>query len=187
MKNRVIYLMAFIALLAAGCKKSFLEDMKSYDKYDESVFTNEVQTGWYIDRLYNYMFAAFRSPVQAEGNSGAYDDSKTKNTEEIGGTVSNYINPNKTLELASDADAYYGGTITASVANTPYTRIRLCNFLLEKIDGIGQVLSESFRKTARGQMYFMRAWQYYQLVRRYGVLPSISIGLSNGVITNLFL
>jgi hypothetical protein len=38
-------------IITASCKKSFLEDMKSYDKYDESVFTNEVLTGQYIDRL----------------------------------------------------------------------------------------------------------------------------------------
>ena len=104
---------------------------------------------------------------------GAYDDSKTRNTEEIGGTVSNWINPNKNLQLASEADAYYGGALTASVANTPYTRIRFCNFLLEKIDGVGEVLSESFRKTSKGQMYYLRALQYYNLVRTYGGVPIV--------------
>jgi hypothetical protein len=135
--------------------------MKSYDKYDESAFTNEVLTGQYIDRLYNYYFAAYRSPVQAESSLGNYDDSKTKNTEEMGGTVSNWINPNRNLQLASEADAYYGGALTASVSNTPYTRIRFCNFLLEKIDGVGEVLSESFRRTSKGQKYYLRGLKYY--------------------------
>lgn len=173
MKNKIIYLLAFLAIIIAGCKKKFLEDMKSYDKYDESVFTNEVQTGWYIDRLYNYFFASYRSPVQQEANSGAFDDSKTKNTEEIGGTVGNWINPNRNLQLATDADAYYGTPLGSSIANNPYTRIRLCNFLLEKIDGVGQALSESFRRTAKGQMYFLRAWQYFNLVRVYGGVPIV--------------
>ena len=147
--------------------------MKSYDKYDESVFTNEVLTGQYIDRLYNYYFAAYRSPVQAEATLGAYDDSKTKNTEEIGGTVGNYINPNKNLQLASEADAYYGAALTASVTNNPYTRIRFCNLLLEKMDGAGEVLSESFRNTSKGQAYYLRALQYYNLVRTYGGVPIV--------------
>jgi hypothetical protein len=174
MKNKVLYLLTFMAVLAfvaSGCKKDFLLDMKPYDKYDESVFTNEVQTGWYIDRLYNYCFAAYKSPLQGEGTLGAWNDDKTRMTEEIGGTVGNWINPNRDLKLASEADAYYGAALPASMTNNPYTRIRLANFLLEKIDGIGQVLPEAFRKTARGQMYYFRAWQYFQLVRIYGGVP----------------
>lgn len=145
--------------------------MKSYDKFDESVFTNDVQTGMYIDRLYNYFFASYRNPTQAEITLGGYDDSRSKMTEEIGGTVSNYINPNRNLQLASEGDAYYGSQVTASVQNNPYTRIRYCNFLLEKMNDVGQALPESFRKTARGQMFFLRGYQYFQLVRRYGGVP----------------
>ncbi|MBS1512859.1 MAG: RagB/SusD family nutrient uptake outer membrane protein [Bacteroidetes bacterium] len=175
MKNKILYLIAFTAMVvgAAGCKKSFLEDLKSYDKYDESAFTNEVLTGYYIDRLYNYFFVNYKSPTQAETTLGSYDDSKTKNTEEIGGTVSNYINPNRNLMLATDADNYYGGALTASISNTPYTRIRLANFLLEKIDEVGTALSPAFRDRAKGQMYYFRALQYYYLVRAYGGVPLV--------------
>jgi hypothetical protein len=173
MKNKILFLIVCTVIVTASCKKNFLEDMKSYDKYDESVFTNEVLTGQYIDRLYNYYFAAYRSPVQAEATLGAWDDSKTKNTEEIGGTVGNWINPNRNLQLASDADAYYGAALTASVTNNPYTRIRFCNLLLEKMDGAGEVLSESFRRTSKGQMYYLRALQYYNLVRTYGGVPIV--------------
>lgn len=173
MKNKLLYLLSFaVVLLAAGCKKTFLEDIKSYDKYDESIFTNEVQTGWYIDRLYNFYFAAYKSPIQSV--VGLYNDTRSRSTEEIGGTVTDYINPNKTLKLASDADAYYGAALPASVTNNPYTRIRNANFLLEKIDGIGQALPAAFRKTARGQMYFFRALQYFDLVRIYGGVPIVT-------------
>jgi len=67
MKNKILFLagvIVVIAVAATSCKKSFLEDMKSYDKYDESVFTNETQTGWYIDRMYNYYFAGYKSPTR---------------------------------------------------------------------------------------------------------------------------
>lgn len=173
MKRSFIYLLAFISVLAVSCNKKFLEDMRSYDKFDDNVFTNEVQTGMYIDRLYNYYFGSYRNPMQAEITLGNYDDSRTKMTEEVGGTVSAWINPNRTLQAATDADAYYGTQLTASIQNNPYTRIRLCNFLLEKIDGVGQALPESFRKTSRGQMFFLRGYQYFQLVRRYGGVPIV--------------
>ena len=175
MKNKILYIatIALAAMFLTNCKKKFLEDMKSFDKYDESTFTNEVLTGYYIDRLYNYFFVNYRNPLQAETTLGSYDDSKTRMTEEIGGTVSNYINPNKNLQLATDADAYYGGALTASIANTPYTRIRLANDLIEKMDGVGKVMSESFRNTAKGQMYYFRALQYFYLVRTYGGVPLV--------------
>ena len=161
-----------------GCKKSFLEDMKSLDKYDEeTAFTNEVLTTAYIDRIYNYMFASHRSPVQFETTLGSYDDSKTRLTEEIGanGTVGNYINPNKTLQLATEADGYYGATLpSGGLANTPYSRIRLANFLLDNIDIIGgETLTQTFRNTSRGQAYYFRAWQYFNLVRTYGGVPIV--------------
>lgn len=173
MKNKILYLFSFmVVVLTAGCKKDFLEEMKSYDKYDESIFTNEVQTNWYIDRLYNYYFVSYRNPLQSV--VGLYNDTRSRSTEEIGGTITDYINPNKTLKLATQADAYYGAALPSSVTNNPYTRIRNANFLLEKIDGVGQVLPEAFRKTAKGQMYFFRALQYFDLVRIYGGVPIVT-------------
>ena len=174
MKHKIIYILFCVAILGAGCRKKFLEDMKPFDKYGEDqVFSNEVLTGQYIDRLYNYYFAAYKSPTQFETTNGSFDDSKTKNTEEIGGTVSSYINPNKTLINASDADAYYGATLSGSVVNNPYTRIRFCNLLLEKINAQGGELSATFKAVAKGQMYFLRGLQYFYLVRAYGGVPIV--------------
>jgi hypothetical protein len=173
MKNRTAYLLFFVVVMAAaGCNKKFLEEMKSYDKYDESIFTNEVQTGWYIDRLYNYYFANYKNPTLTV--VGLYDDTRRNLTEEIGGTVKDYTNPNKLLQQASQAETYYGSVLSGSVTNNAYSRIRNANFLLEKIDGIGQVLPEEFRKTAKGQMFFFRALQYFDLVRIYGGVPIVT-------------
>ena len=180
MKNKIFYFVALAvaAISLTNCKKSFLEDLKSYDKYDENTaFTNEALTGAYIDRIYNYYFASYRSPVQSEASLGAFDDSKTRLTEEIGanGTVGNYINPNKTLQQATEADGYYGPLLASSgFANTPYGRIRLANFLLDNIDEIGgQTLTQSFRNTAKGQAYYFRALQLFNLVRTYGGVPIV--------------
>lgn len=175
MKNKIAYLLFFVGVVAAaGCNKKFLEDMKSYDKYGEDIFTNEVQTGWYIDRLYNYYFASYKNPMLTL--VGTYSDTRRNITEEIGagGTVNDYINPNKNFNTAAQADGYYGAVLGTGVNNNAYTRIRNANFLLEKIDGIGQALPEAFRKTAKGQMFFLRALQYFDLVRVYGGVPIVT-------------
>ncbi len=174
MKNKILSLIAISAVMVSGCKKDFLEDMKPYDKYGEDqVFANEVLTGYYVDRIYNYFFVNYRNPTQDETTLGSFGDAKTRNTEEIGGTVGNYINPNKNLQLSTEADAYYGGTLTSGTSNTPYTRIRFANFLLEKIEEKGQALSREFVNSAKGQAYYFRALQYFYLVRTYGGVPLV--------------
>lgn len=173
MKNRLSHFLFFVVAVVAtaGCKKSFLENMKSYDKFDESMFTSEILTGSYIDRLYNYYFANYKNPMSTV--VGLYDGNRSGSTDETAGNLT-WTNPNKNIFLASQADNYYGIAPTG-VDNRAYTRIRFCNFLIEKINGgVAQALSETFKNTAKGQMYFLRGLQYYDLVRVYGGVPIIT-------------
>jgi hypothetical protein len=171
-KIKILCFLSLAAVLVTSCKQKFLEDMKSYDKFDESIFTNEVQTGWYIDRMYYDFFSAYKSPVVSV--VGLYNDTRTRMTEEMGGNVPNMINPQKTLVDAKDADNYYGNALSSGVQNNPYSRIRNANFLLQKIDEKGQNLTAEFKKRARGQALFLRALQYYDLVRVYGGVPIVT-------------
>jgi len=175
MKNKILYLIASITLLATvGCSKQFLEDMQPYNQYGEDkVYSNETLAGQYIDRLYNYYFVTYNSPLKQV--VGLYNANRSSMTEEIGGgTIIPYLDPTKTLQLATDADTYYG-TTASSVQNYPYTRIRFANDVIAKMDQpIASNLSASFRQTAKGQMYMLRALQYFDLVRVYGGVPIVT-------------
>jgi hypothetical protein len=92
----------------------------------------------------------------------------------MGGTVPDLINPQKTLINATDGDDYYGKPLSSGVQNNPYSRIRNANFLLAKIDEVGQSLPEPFRSRARGQSFYLRALQYFELVRVYGGVPIVT-------------
>src|SRR6188474_1340482 len=128
MKNKIAYLLFFmVAVASVSCNKKFLEEMKSYDDTDESMFGNEVLTGYYIDRLYNSYFAAYKNPMLTV--VGLYNETRRNLTEEVGGQTPfpDYINPSKTLKSAADGDGYYqgsGSTLPSGIANNPYTRIR---------------------------------------------------------------
>ena len=171
-KNILLSMISLLAVVLTGCSDQFLQDKKSYDKYEETVFANEQQTGWYIDRLYADFFAGHKSPTQTL--VGSYLDEKTKMTEEIGGTISDFINPSTNVQDASKSSAYFGTVLGASAANVPYTRIRYCNLLLEKTDSVGKNLTLAFRKKAKGQVYFLRALQYFDLWRTYGGVPIVT-------------
>ncbi|HOZ96880.1 MAG TPA: RagB/SusD family nutrient uptake outer membrane protein [Niabella sp.] len=173
MKKIKIFCSFILAVsLLGSCKQEFLEDMKSFDKYDESIFANDVLTGWYIDRLFYDYFAGYKSPIVSV--IGLYNDTRTRSTEEMGGTVTDWINSQKTLTDANQADGYYGTALAANASNTPYTRIRTANFLIEKIAEKGQSLTPEFKKRARGQMFFLRALQYFDLMRVYGGVPIVT-------------
>jgi len=170
-KKILLSMISLLAVLITSCSDEFLQDKKSYDKYEESLFTNEQQTGWYIDRVYNDFFSGYKSPVQTL--VGSYSDEKTKLTEEMGG-ISNWVNPQMNITGSDKTSGYYGNPLGATAGNYPYTRIRNCNLLIEKVDSIGKDLSPTFRNTSKGQMYFLRALQYFDLFRTYGGVPIIT-------------
>jgi hypothetical protein len=94
-------------------------------------------------------------------------------TEEIGG-MQTMINPTITLEDAADGSSYYGTPLANKLYNEPYTRIRDCNSLIENIDVKGADLDEEYRNQAKGQMYYLRAIQYFDLMRTYGGVPIVT-------------
>jgi starch-binding outer membrane protein, SusD/RagB family len=65
----------------------------------------------------------------------------------------------------------YGQLTEASVDYWPYDRIRQINILAENIDS--GTLPESDKKLLKAQALFFRAWQYFEMVKRYGGVPLI--------------
>lgn len=172
MKTRFnIYIAFALTLVLGACSDSFLEEKKNYGSYDDTFYQSQERTQAYVDNQYYDFFSAFKSPIQSV--VGSYTDTNSRLTEELGGTQ-DYINPNKTLINAADASAYYGAKIGTGITNSPYNRIRECNNLLEDIDVKGASLDKTFRDQAKGQMYYLRALQYFDLMRTYGGVPIVT-------------
>jgi len=159
---------ALLSLLSVSCSENFLEDKKSYGQYDDSFFQSQERVEWFVNNMYYDYFFAYKSPTGAL--VGSYTDTYTKMTEELGGTQ-DLINPTKTFVNASEASGYYGTKPSTSMKNEPYSRIRECNEILEDLDIKGANLDKTFRDQIKGQVYYLRALQYYDLVRVYGGVP----------------
>lgn len=171
MRNKIIYIAILsMGLMATSCDDSFLTEKKMWGSYDEQIFTNETQTGWYIDKVYYDFFNGYNSPGKMI--VGRWED-RTNLTEEKGG-ISDLINPQKEKISADDGDSYYGNKLQDKVENNPYTRIRNCTYIIDNIDEKGTKISDDFKKTAKGQMLFLRALQYYDLMRVYGGVPIVT-------------
>ncbi|WP_368113528.1 RagB/SusD family nutrient uptake outer membrane protein [Bacteroides sp. RTP21281st1_E4_RTP21281_210402] len=168
-----------LGLLATSCSDQFLEDKKQYGVFNDDTFENEAQTGWFIDRLYYDFYSGYKGPGQ--NIVGLWED-RTALTEEKGG-ISDMIDPSKELDKSDDCSNYYGTAPATNVQNNPYTRIRNCNFIINNIDEVGVNISDSFKKTAKGQMYFLRGMQYFDLMRMYGGVP-IVLEVENAEVEN---
>ena len=177
MNKKIIFsVLSLLVLFVTGCSDKFLEDKKNYDQFDETIFENETQCGWFVDRMYYDAFSGYKHPGWTM--FGAYSEDRMRLTEEIGGYTTtgstNWINPTLTYVDASNCPTYFGTSLSSSSNSPSYTRIRYYNLLIQKVDEKGASLSETFRKQAKGQMYFLRAWQYYDLLRTYGGVPIVT-------------
>ena len=173
MKAKFCRYIAMILLMVLGvsCSDDFLEDKKQYKYYDEEFFKSEERVNWYVNNLYYDFFDGYKTPTAVV--VGSFTTTQTSYTEEIGG-ISDMINPNKTLGNASEGSGYFGKTLVENPSNDPYNRIRDCNVMLERIDVDGATLSKTFRDQIKGQMYYLRALQYFDLMRTYGGVPIIT-------------
>ncbi|SHE73720.1 RagB/SusD family nutrient uptake outer membrane protein [Dysgonomonas macrotermitis] len=159
-------------ILFSGCSDTFLEDKKQYGKFDEkTVFLTDQTIGWYVDRIYYDFYYGYNSP--GKNIVGLWED-RTSWTEEKGG-ITDLLNPKMEKTKTDECPNYFGGAITSGTNNYTYTKIRNCNFLLERVDELaGSTVTTSAKDLAKGQMYFLRGVQYFDLMRMYGEVPIVT-------------
>jgi hypothetical protein len=163
--------LALLLIVGASCSENFLEDKKQYGQYDDTFFQSQERVEWFVNNMYYDYFLAFKSPIGTL--VGSYTDTYAKMTEELGGTQ-DLINPTKTFVNSIDASGYYGAKPTTSMVNNPYSRIRECNIILQDLDVKGASLDKAFRDRIKGQVYYLRAIQYFDLMRVYGGVPIVT-------------
>ncbi len=71
----------------------------------------------------------------------------------------------------SKTEVMYGQLTSSSIDTWNYTNIRNINIFLESIESGG--IDEETKNQLKGQVYFLRAWLYFGMVRQYGGVPII--------------
>lgn len=167
--NRYITL-ALLLVLGISCSDDFLQEKKNYGQLDDTFYQSQERVDWYVNNVYYDFFFGYNSPLL--NILGGFTQDQSKMTEEIGGMM-DLINPTKIFVNASDGSGYYGGLLGSSITNNPYTRIRDINTFLRDLDVKGASLPQLYRDRAKGQMYYLRALQYFELMRVYGGVPIV--------------
>jgi len=175
MKSRYIKTIGLFTLLATftftSCNDDFLEEKKDYAGLNEDVFKVPALAKQYVDYVYYLFLPSNNAAVNTWDLAAGGNDDFSQTTEELGGEV----NWNKTWSAISPNNAhclpYIGSRISSSISNNTWTRLREINIFLEQIDKNG--MTDADKNPLKGQMYFWRAYQYYEMVKLYGGVPIV--------------
>lgn len=152
-----------VGLIGVACSQQNFLEPKTSALTEETVFADSIRTMQFLGRIYSdagYSFYKGRWNGTSNLDESA-DDSEFK----FNG-------------VTQPAVVMYNGTLTPFTTfgvsdfwNTPWTNIRRVNLLLAKLPTTP--LSANTQKRVAGEIRFLRAWYYYQLVANFGGVPLI--------------
>lgn len=177
MKRNIKFICLLIPVLVfvASCKDDFLAEKRDFGGVNEEVFQDALTAKAYVDYIYGLFLPANNATSMISTNSasenGTYNTVFSQTTEELAGET-DYNKVWAQISYTNNhANKYFGQRMSTSINNNSWTRIKQINIFLSEIDKHG--LPEQTRNELKGQMYFWRAWQYFELVRLFGGVPLV--------------
>jgi starch-binding outer membrane protein, SusD/RagB family len=168
MKIKIQYLCILVATMVffPSCNDDFL-NVKPQDKYsDAAVWEDPVLVQSFVNNI--YMGVPF--PFTTLMLSSTVDESMAVWDWETSLVTQSAMNPSY---LAIFDNNFWTGHTRYMTWNSMYRNIRACNLFFEKIDEV-EYEDESVRQNVIGQVTFLRAYFYHQLVSLYGGVPLIT-------------
>lgn len=160
-----------LALTVLASCDGFL-DRTPLDKLSEdAVFHSDPLAEQYVNALY----VVLPDPFQ-EGNISCITD---EGFFRYGGTSTRYIlsgtmTADNILPISEGGQAHDTRTTTLNIWNRTYEWIRNMNIFIKKVEDGEAELSPDVEQRLLGEVYFLRAWSYYNLIQRYAGVPIIT-------------
>ncbi|MEX1239913.1 MAG: RagB/SusD family nutrient uptake outer membrane protein [Cyclobacteriaceae bacterium] len=166
MKVRYPILFAVVIMCFPGCKEDFL-DVKPLDKYsDAAVWEDPVLVQSYVNNI--YMGIPF--PFTTLMLSSCVDESMAVWDWESSLVTQSVVSPSY---LAIFDAGFWTGSPRYMTWNSMYRNVRACNLFFEKVGEVN-FDDEAVKQNLIGQVTFLRAYFYHQLVSLYGGVPIIT-------------
>ena len=160
----------------SACSDKFLEDKKNYDNATTDIYNYLSGCNGRVNDIYAWCLPQVGDLTTGQNYLsvavGAADIAG-KSTEEYHG-FSDFVNPEFELTSMSTTNSvpdFFMGS-NNNIQTSVYGRIRNINDCIKGIQG-GSIPEED-KKVLLGQVYFFRAWCYYNLVKWYGGVPLIT-------------
>jgi hypothetical protein len=165
MKQNILIL-AILLLGSTSCQKDFLNE-PPLDRITESdVWSDRDLMDTYLFKIYDNMPWDYLKDFGGGAGWGAHRDALT----DLAMSTYSWTPANNTIRLGN------WGTSTNywPLDWWGYFNIWKINYALENIEGLGEdVLTTEERDSRLGELYFMRAFSYFAMAKRYGGVPII--------------
>ena len=155
-----------------SCSDQFLQDKKNYDSASADSYNYYSGALGRVADIYAWCLPDATANPSWKYNSTGLSDIQSKSTEEYSGFGS-FVDPDAEMTYQSGNNPvpdYFHGS-SGNIQQMAWGRIRNCNDVIKGI--IGSTLSQEEKNELLGQVYFFRAWCYYNLVKWYGGVPII--------------
>ncbi|MFA6858232.1 MAG: RagB/SusD family nutrient uptake outer membrane protein [Bacteroidales bacterium] len=168
--KKIFFLLTILTVMAS-CTNDFL-DKTPLDKLSEdAVFGSAALAQSYVNALYTVIPDPFQ-----EGNIGAISD---EGYFRYGGTstryiASGYMTPDNVMYMSEGGSAHNSRTTILNIWNRAYEWIYRMNYFLNNLDRYGGSIDEKNKDRLKGEVYFLRAWTYTNLIERYAGVPIVT-------------
>lgn len=161
------------ALTLASCSDEFLEEKKNYDNVNAGIYEYYSGCNGRVNDVYSWCLPTVNDETWKFPSCGNADLAG-KSTEEYSG-FSDFVNPEIELTSASATNGVPDFIMgqQGNIQEAVYGRIRNINDVIKGISG-STGLTEEEKNTLLGQVYFFRAWCYYNIFKWYGGVPIVT-------------
>ena len=155
--QKYVFLTALSVSLLACTKNIF--DKKDLNGVDPNIWNLESGTNLYINKTYDLVMPNWPLPGgTTTGMHNTSDETNSANTTLLYGQLTD----NSVTDIASN---------NTGTNNNQYFTIRRINLAIEGIEE--GTLPDAVKAKLKGQMYFFRAYVYFNLVKLYGGVPLV--------------
>ena len=154
-----------------SCNDDFLAEKADYGGVNEQVFQDASLAGAYVDYIYKSILPPDNAAAMTWDLAAGGNDNFSKTSDELFGETA-YNKTYATLNATTNSLPYLGTRMGTSIANNTWTRLKQINIFLNEVDKYSGI-DEAKKNLLKGQLYFWRAWQYYDMVKLYGGVPLV--------------
>ncbi|MFV0591014.1 MAG: RagB/SusD family nutrient uptake outer membrane protein [Draconibacterium sp.] len=167
MKKYILKISYLIAILVtiSSCDKFLEEEPKTFLSPD-FYFQSEAQINAAVNGIYTFLDDRFSGMIELGSQTYLFMEYLP------GYGVRTYSGSFDALNQAINLNIKEDNAYVEAIWETNYKAIENCNSVLEGIEGVSpEIVNENSKNKLWGEVYFFRAYYYFNLVRLFGEVP----------------
>jgi len=163
---KIFSIAVFVLIGMAACKKDFLERTPGVSLPEENVFANPVLAVQFADNAYKFLIDDYARFDSHRGSSSQASD------EAVSGTSNGSVRYFNQGLFHDHSERVASLNDIRDVWAREYEGIRVVNLMLSKMSVVPWTAVQSPVRI-EGEMHFLRAFFYFELIKRFGGVPLI--------------